>query len=586
MTSDREAYLQPAPCALRRAGAEPRSVAESEGETGLANILLVDDTPENVTAFEAVLADLGQNVFVARSGREALLQLLQREFAVIILDVNMPDMNGFETAKLIRQRQCSENTPIIFVSAISTTEGHACKGYTLGAVDYIFNPVSPEVLRSKVAVFVELFRKNQEIKRHAAQLRRLDQQEHARRLNEAAERLEMQTRRNRFFTLSLELLGIADFDGRLQQLNPSWERVLGYPNNELLQTSGLELAHPDDLPAMRAEMERLRESDTTASFEGRYRCKDGSWRWLGWTAASVVADRMIYIFARDITAQKTAEQQVQRLNAVLTHRAAELEEANAQLQRQMTVRRSAELALKESNAELEAFAYSVSHDLRAPLRAMQGFAQALVEDCAAELGEPGMDYARRIVSAATRLDTLIQDLLLYSRISHNKLEFESVDLRWVVREALSQLEAPLREAGAVVVQPAEYAIVSAHQSTLVQVVTNLLSNACKFVPPGTRPEIRLRTQRENGAARLWVEDNGIGISSEFHARIFRVFERLHGVEAYPGTGVGLAIVRKGVERMGGRVGVESAPEQGSRFWVELPIVETKAPGVVAQAGGP
>lgn len=268
--------------------------------------------------------------------------------------------------------------------------------------------------------------------------------------------------------------------------------------------------------------------------------------------------------------------EVQTLNAALTCRAAQLEEANAELQRQIAVRRNAEAALKESNAELEAFAYSVSHDLRAPLRAMQGFAQALVEDCAAELGETGLDYARRIVSAATRLDALIQDLLVYSRISHNKVELEEVNLGWAVREALGHLEAPLRETGAVVIQAPEYAIVRAHHQTVVQVIANLLSNACKFVAPGTRPEIRLQTERAGGHVRLWVQDNGIGIAPEFHARIFRVFERLHAVEVYPGTGVGLAIVRKGVERMGGRLGLESAPHCGSRFWVELPLAESAA----------
>jgi signal transduction histidine kinase len=259
----------------------------------------------------------------------------------------------------------------------------------------------------------------------------------------------------------------------------------------------------------------------------------------------------------------------------LTNRAAELESANAELEREMSVRQNAELAMKESNAELEAFAYSVSHDLRAPLRAMQGFAQALLEDCVGELSEAGLDYARRIISAATRLDTLIQDLLSYSRIAHIKLELNRVELREVVREALAQMEAPLREASAVVTQPSALVAVTAHQPTLVQVLGNLLSNACKFVAPGTRPVIRVDVEDLGALARLWVQDNGIGVAPEFHQRIFRVFERLHGVETYPGTGVGLAIVRKGVERMGGRVGIESAPQQGSRFWIELPRAEER-----------
>ncbi len=536
-----------------------------------ASILLVDDTPENLTAFKAVLDELDEHLVIAHSGLEALHCLLRQDFCVILLDVNMPEMNGFETASLIRQRKNSEHTPIIFVSAISTTETHAHKGYSIGAVDYIFTPVVPEILRSKVSVFVELFRKTQEIKRQATRLRQLDREEHQRRLTEAAEHLEFQTQRNRFFTLSLELLGIADFDGRLLQLNPSWERVLGYTAEELRQKSGLDLVHPDDYAAMRVQMLQLQEKDSTASFEGRYLCKDGSSRWLGWTAASVVADRMIYIFARDITPRKIAEQQVQQLNVALTHRAAELEAANSELQREMTVRRCTEEALKESNAELEAFAYSVSHDLRAPLRAMQGFAQALLEDCSDRLSPGGLDYATRIVSAATRLDTLIQDLLLYSRISHSTLELAPVDTRRVVSEALSHLEALLEDSKATVTLHEPILPVRAHFATFVQVMGNLLSNAVKFVRQGVLPQVDVRMECQGHRATLSIQDNGIGIDPEFHTRIFRVFERLHGVEAYPGTGVGLAIVRKGVERMGGRVGVQSVRDQGSRFWIELPL---------------
>src|SRR5439155_847129 len=180
-------------------------------------------------------------------------------------------------------------------------------------------------------------------------------------------------------------------------------------------------------------------------------CRDGSRRWLAGTAVPFKEEQLFYLFVRDVTEHKFAEEEIRSLNSALLGRAAELEKANHKLQREIGVRKIAEAALKETNSELEAFTYSVSHDLRAPLRAMQGFAEAL-------LGEYG---------------------------------------------------------------------------------------------------------------RLWVEDNGIGIAPEFHQRIFRVFERLHGSEKYPGTGVGLAIVRKGMERMGGRVGVESAPGQGSRFWADL-----------------
>src|SRR4030095_11671822 len=169
------------------------------------------------------------------------------------------------------------------------------------------------------------------------------------------------------------------------------------------------------------------------------------------------------------------------------------------------------------------------------------------------------------------MDALIQDLLTYSRMSHTELELQPVDLDQVIAQALHQLEAPLREANAEIELSRHFLKVVAHHGTAVQITCNLISNAIKFVTPGVRPRVVMRTEQVENFGRLWVEDNGIGIAPEFHARIFRVFERLHGVDKYPGTGVGLAIVRKGAERMGGRVGIESALGQGSRFWVELPL---------------
>jgi signal transduction histidine kinase len=207
---------------------------------------------------------------------------------------------------------------------------------------------------------------------------------------------------------------------------------------------------------------------------------------------------------------------------------------------------------------------------------MQGFAEALMEDCAQELGTTGQDYASRIIAAAGRMDALIQDLLLYSRLSHTELQLQPVDLGKVMAEAMGQLEAPLQDGRAEIVVEQPLAQVLGHHGTLVQVICNLLSNAVKFVARGTKPHVRVRSETNGEWGRLWVEDNGIGIASEYHTRIFRVFERLHGVDIYPGTGIGLAIVRKGAERMGGRVGVESNPGQGSRFWVELPLARETA----------
>lgn len=225
--------------------------------------------------------------------------------------------------------------------------------------------------------------------------------------------------------------------------------------------------------------------------------------------------------------------------------------------------------LEATNQELEAFSYSVSHDLRAPLRAMQGFAQALEEDYGTKLGSSGLDYIQRIVTSAQRMDTLIQDLLGYSQLTRAEMRLSPVSLAAAVKDALTLLNGEIKQSGAQITVDASLSEVMGHAPTLAQVISNLLGNAIKFVPPGVKPSVRVWAEERGKRVRLWVEDNGIGISPEHQARIFRVFERLHGMETYPGTGIGLAIVHKGAERMGGKVGVESIVSKGSRFWVEL-----------------
>lgn len=511
-----------------------------------ANILIVDDRADKMLALEAVLGDLGENIITARSGKEALKLLLKEEVAVILMDVSMPGMDGFETASLIRKRQQTEHTPIIFVTSISDTENHIAQGYSLGAVDYILTPIVPNVLKAKVTVFVQLFKKTEQVKLQAEQLRKIEEAEHFRQLADTADRLERETKRNRFFTLAIDMLAIADFEGYILQLNPAWEKTLGFSEAELKSKSGIEFVHPDDHKQMRDQLALLKSGDTTY-FEGRYRCKDGSYRWLGWTAAPFISEKLIYIFARDITARRESEEKIQRLNLELEGRVA---------------------ALTDINRELEAFNYSISHDLRAPLRSMQGFARALLEDADNQLSSTSQDFAQRIVNSGRYMDNLLQDLLEYSRLSLMELKLTPVDLESILNEVMVHVEDEIQTRKAEIVIKRPLHQVLSHSTTLKQILSNLISNALKFVEAGKNPRIEIWSEMCDGRIRVFIRDNGIGIAPDYHEKVFGLFQRLHSSHTYPGTGIGLAIVRKGMERMGGRVGVESIPGGGSKFWLD------------------
>lgn len=546
-----EAAARPLPCSADTANGAARSMPELK-----ASILIVDDRPDKRLALQAILSSLGQTIVEATSGKDALRKLLKQDFAVILLDVSMPAMDGFETAALIRQRPSSEHTPIIFITSIGTSENNMARGYSLGAVDYLLTPIVPSVLQAKVSVFVELHRQTELIKRQAEQLRRLEESKHRQELAAVADQLEFETRRNRFFILALDMLGIADFDGRLLQLNPSWESVLGYAESELRSVSGLDLVHPEDRPAMERQMEALRKGCRTAELEGRYRCKDGSYRWLFWSAAPFPAENLIYIFARDITPRKEAEAKVALLNQELEQRLA---------------------AMTAINSELEAFNYSIAHDLRTPLRSMSGFAKALLEDESGNLSPLGLEYATRIARSANYMDNLLLDMLAYSRLAGADVVPEVFSLDEPVAELLALVDKEIRDRKVNVRIERPLGKVFAHLPTFKQILTNLISNSIKFIADDP-PEIRIFTTQSTGFVRLWIQDNGIGIAPEHHEKIFGLFQRLHDNQTYPGTGIGLALVRKGAERMGGRVGVESDVGKGSRFWVDLPAPPPAAHG--------
>jgi signal transduction histidine kinase len=228
------------------------------------------------------------------------------------------------------------------------------------------------------------------------------------------------------------------------------------------------------------------------------------------------------------------------------------------------------IELREVNSDLEAFSSMISHDLRAPLDSILAYANAIKDNDQKPLADSVSKNLDRITMMAGRMGALVHDLLTYSRYTRDSLNLRSVHLGLVVAEADHQVRVLLKENGTQLTIQSPFPNVIGDHTTLVRVVANLLSNAVKFVAPGAAPEVKVWARQTNGCVRLRVEDNGIGIAPEFQERIFRTFERLHSHSTYPGSGLGLAIVRKAVERMGGKVGVESAPGKGSIFWVDLP----------------
>ena len=378
------------------------------------NILLVDDQPENLVALEAMLEPLGQNLVQARSGRDALRALLSIDAAVVLLDVKMPDMDGFETAELIRERERSRDTPIIFLTAADRSQTLANRGYAVGAVDYLLKPVVPEFVRSKVSVFVELAKRARQLERQAVRLQASEQA--ARELAEAR--------------------------------------------------------------------------------------------------ADLVAD------------------------------------------------------LEQKNRELETFSYAVSHDLRAPVRRIDGFSRALLESHAAALDDGGRRFLGNIREATSHMSGLIDDMLHLAQVTRAEIRRLPVDLSGVVETTLRTLaDADPERRVEYVVRPGLE--VEGDPRLLRVAVENLIGNAFKFSAGRDPARIEFGVVSAHAEPAYFVRDNGAGFDMAYADRLFTPFQRLHSTRHYPGTGVGLATVQRIVQRHGGRVWADGVPDQGATFWFTL-----------------
>jgi PAS domain S-box-containing protein len=367
-----------------------------------------------------------------------------------------------------------------------------------------------------------------------------------------------------WFRVTLSSIGdgviVTDREGRIVFMNHESERLTGWKNVEAL------------LKPL-AQVFRLIDETTREKIEDPIETVFQQGKAVGMASSSVLVARGGEEYPIEDSAAPIRDSKGSILGIVLVfHDATEVRQTQAELRThsEELERRVKErtATLRQTVSELEAFSYTVSHDLRSPLRAMQGFAQAVLEDYGDKVDEQGRRYLDRIKNAAERLDRLIQDLLSYTRVAREDAPLVPLDADKILRDIV-ETYPNLHSPAAVVEVRGFIPRVLGHEASLTQVISNLLGNAAKFVPQGTTPHIRVWADEVKDHVRLWVEDNGIGIAAEDYERIFQMFVQVNESQLYGGTGVGLAIVRKAVESMHGSVGLESIDEGGTRFWVEL-----------------
>ena len=504
-----------------------------------ANILLVDDQPQNLLALEAILSEMGENLVKAQSGKAALRALLEREFAVILLDVQMPELDGLETAGLIRQRDKSSDTPIIFLTALSRSETSMFRGYELGAVDYIFKPFHPDVLRAKVSVFVELFRRREAIKKQAHELARLSRQNELI-LKAAAEGV-----------FGVNLSGTSTF------VNPAAARMIGREPEEVIGRDIHALLHPSFPGVTTCDVKRcvvfgaLHGEMVRDDVEGTFFREDGTSFPVEFRVSAMQDENgrtvgSVFTF-RDVTEKRAA--------ALAAENERRYREAEAQ------------------NRAKDNFLATLSHELRTPMTSILGWVQFLRSG---EYTEEELREALQMIETSARLQKrLIDDMLDVSRIVLGKFQVElrPTHLSEVVEAAVANARPDAAERGVRLTSQIEEAAddtVDADAARLQQVIGNILSNAIKFTPAGKRVDLRLH--RVDGHMKISVRDEGEGIEPAF---LPHVFERLRQADATAnraGLGLGLAIARHIIDLHGGDITAESEGRgKGATFTVTLPL---------------
>jgi PAS domain S-box-containing protein len=474
------------------------------------NILLVDDRRDNLLALEGILRSLDQNLIQATSGAEALKYLLRNEAAVILLDVEMPHMDGFQTAALIRERDKSRHTPIIFLTAISKSDVHVSQGYSMGGVDYIFKPFAPDVLKSKVSAFVEMYKQRREVQRQSSLLK---------------------TERD-FVTAVLDTVNsivvVLDHDARILRVNREWEAMTGYRNDEV---RGKLLC--DYLEDSEAAQAFLTSPKGETESEQYWLTKTNARRLVSWCCKALSEDggatgRHMVVTGRDIT------------------------------------------ELRQRTEELEGFTYSVSHDMRAPVRAIDGFTRILIEEYANSLDDEGRRLLEIVRSNTEKMGQLIDGLLALSRLGREKLVFSEINMSDIARTAFEEQKAVSGQSRKIDFTVHRLPNAYADKRLIAEVFQNLFSNAIKFTRKESAPSIEVGHKTSPSEDIYFVRDNGVGFNMDHARKLFGTFQRLHAANEFEGSGIGLATVQRIINRHGGRCWAEAKPDDGATFFFSLP----------------
>jgi PAS domain S-box-containing protein len=546
------------------------------------DILIVDDRPENLLAVEAILEPLGQQLVRAHSGPEALRHLLEREFACILLDVQMPGMNGFETARVIKSRERTKYIPIIFLTAISKEQEYVFRGYAVGAVDYLFKPFNPDILRSKVAVFVDLYLKQKQLERQEAQLRVSQRQELE--LRHMRELWESEARYADVVRSAMDAIVIFDPQGTITTFNAAAERMFGVPARDAVASSvGRLFPAPLDTEALGQlrEMADRGRQVPAGSPHGVTAASLGPLRPLTLTGlrrngeqfpieASVSGldqggSRTYTLIVRDVSERVAAEEALREQALSLERSAAELKALNEELNRRQS-------DLERAMTARSRFYASMSHELRTPINAILGYTTLLLENIYGSLNEKQTEGIQRTHKAAKHLLELVNDVLDLSKIEAGKVDLRPQpvafptlveDLFVTVRPLADQHGSPLA-----LEQDEELIRIVSDPRRVRQILLNLLSNAIKF---GAGKPVTIAVRRaEDGGVVIEVVDQGIGIPPADTERIFQEFVQLGKTQLSDGTGLGLPISRRLAEMLNGTLAVTSEVGKGSIFRLTLP----------------